>query len=41
MDYNFREIEKRWQIYWVENGTYKVDTKLVAQKIIDNMDGDI
>jgi len=25
----------------IENGTYKVDTKLVAQKIIDNMDGDI
>src|SRR5690554_5224941 len=24
MDYNFREIEKRWQKYWVENGTYKV-----------------
>ena len=25
MDYNFREIEKRWQKYWKENGTYKVE----------------
>ena len=24
MDYNFREIEKRWQQYWVVNKTYKV-----------------
>ncbi|TKG92363.1 leucine--tRNA ligase [Puteibacter caeruleilacunae] len=25
MDYNFREIEKKWQKYWQENDTYKVD----------------
>ena len=24
MDYNFREIEKKWQKRWVENGTYRV-----------------
>ena len=25
MDYNFNEIEKKWQQYWKENKTYKVD----------------
>lgn len=24
MEYNFKEIEKRWQEYWVKNETYKV-----------------
>ena len=24
MDYNFREIEKKWQSYWIENKTYLV-----------------
>ncbi len=24
MDYNFREIEKRWQQYWIDHQTYKV-----------------
>ncbi|HKL71565.1 MAG TPA: leucine--tRNA ligase [Marinilabiliaceae bacterium] len=24
MEYNFSEIEKKWQKYWVENNTYKV-----------------
>ena len=24
MDYNFGEIEKRWQQYWVDHQTYKV-----------------
>ena len=24
MDYNFRDIEKKWQRRWVENGTYRV-----------------
>ena len=24
MDYNFREIEKKWQQRWVDNGTYRV-----------------
>ena len=24
MEYNFREIEKKWQKRWVENGTYRV-----------------
>ena len=25
MDYNFREIERKWQSYWKDNSTYKVD----------------
>lgn len=25
MDYNFRDIEKKWQSYWKNNSTYKVD----------------
>ena len=25
MDYNFNEIEKKWQQYWRDNNTYKVD----------------
>ena len=25
MDYNFREIEQKWQRYWTENKTYKVE----------------
>ncbi len=25
MDYNFRDIEKKWQRYWAENKTFKVD----------------
>lgn len=25
MDYNFREIEKKWQSYWKGNSTYRVD----------------
>ncbi len=25
MEYNFKEIEKKWQQYWKDNGTYKVD----------------
>jgi leucyl-tRNA synthetase len=25
MDYNFNEIERKWQQYWKENSTYKVD----------------
>jgi leucyl-tRNA synthetase len=24
MEYNFKEIEKRWQEYWIKNNTYKV-----------------
>lgn len=24
MEYNFREIEKKWRQKWVENKTYKV-----------------
>ncbi len=27
MDYNFREIESKWQEYWKKNKTYKVDFK--------------
>ncbi|MCT4615616.1 MAG: leucine--tRNA ligase [Marinifilaceae bacterium] len=25
MEYNFKDIEKKWQDYWVKNNTYKVD----------------
>ncbi|MCX6258525.1 MAG: class I tRNA ligase family protein [Bacteroidia bacterium] len=25
MDYNFRETEKKWQVYWVNHNTYKVE----------------
>ena len=25
MEYNFREIEKKWQKYWAENKTYKAE----------------
>ncbi len=24
MDYNFEELEKRWQKYWIDHQTYKV-----------------
>ncbi|WP_026896831.1 leucine--tRNA ligase [Daejeonella oryzae] len=27
MDYQFRDIEKKWQQFWAENQTYKVDNK--------------
>ena len=27
MEYNFREIEKKWQKYWEENKTFKTDIK--------------
>ena len=27
MDYQFREIEQKWQRFWAENQTYKVDNK--------------
>ena len=26
MDYNFQEIEKKWQAYWAEHHTFKVET---------------
>jgi len=26
MEYNFRDIEEKWQKYWAENKTYKVDS---------------
>ncbi|MDD3405164.1 MAG: leucine--tRNA ligase [Paludibacteraceae bacterium] len=25
MEYNFKEIEKKWQQYWIDNATYKVE----------------
>ncbi|MDD7724273.1 MAG: class I tRNA ligase family protein, partial [Bacteroidales bacterium] len=31
-DYNFREIESRWQKSWVDNKTYKVDINLDKPK---------
>ena len=32
MDYNFREIEKKWQKEWVDNRTYKVVEDTTKQK---------
>ncbi len=32
MDYNFREIEKKWQKYWQENKTYKAETDTAKPK---------
>ena len=32
MEYNFREIEKKWQHYWVENNTYRVQENNEKQK---------
>ena len=26
MDYNFPDIEKKWQKYWEENKTYRTET---------------
>jgi len=27
MEYNFSDIEKKWQLYWTENGSYKVSNE--------------
>jgi leucyl-tRNA synthetase len=32
MDYNFREIEKKWQAYWRENQSYRVEEDLSREK---------
>lgn len=32
MEYNFSEIEKRWQSYWVDNKTYKVELDNLKEK---------
>jgi leucyl-tRNA synthetase len=32
MDYNFKELEKHWQKYWVENKTYKVTEDITKPK---------
>ena len=32
MEYNFREIEKKWQHYWVENNTYRIQENNEKQK---------
>ena len=34
MDYNFREIEQKWQKRWVENGTYRVVEDQNKKKLI-------
>ena len=33
MEYNFTEIEKKWQKKWVENKTYKVVVDKNKQKL--------
>lgn len=32
MDYNFKELEKQWQKYWVDNKTYKVTEDISKPK---------
>ncbi|MBQ6187676.1 MAG: leucine--tRNA ligase [Prevotella sp.] len=32
MEYNFNEIEKKWQQYWVENKTYKITERADKKK---------
>ncbi|GAP72411.1 leucyl-tRNA synthetase [Candidatus Symbiothrix dinenymphae] len=32
MDYNFKEIEEKWQAYWAENHTYRVTENLRKRK---------
>ncbi len=32
MEYNFRDVEKKWQEYWKSNGTYKVDINTAKPK---------
>lgn len=32
MEYNFKDVEKKWQSYWKENQTYKVDVDLSKPK---------
>ena len=33
MDYNFRDIEQKWQKRWVENGTYRVVEDKTKKKL--------
>ena len=33
MSYNHREIEKKWQQYWLENKTFKTDTHSKKEKV--------
>jgi len=37
MEYNFREIEQKWQAYWKDNGTYKteIDQKKPKYYVLD------
>ena len=32
MEYNFREIEQKWQQYWIDQKTYKTDINPAKQK---------
>ncbi len=32
MEYNFTDIEKKWQQYWEENKTFKTDNNLTNPK---------
>ena len=32
MDYQFRDIEKRWQKFWADNQTFKVDNSSTKPK---------
>jgi leucyl-tRNA synthetase len=35
MDYNFREIEKKWQQRWVEQQTYRVTEDIIVFQQFD------
>jgi hypothetical protein len=32
MEYNFNRIEQKWQAYWKENNTYKVEVSIIPNQ---------
>ena len=34
MEYNFREIEKKWHEYWIANKVYKVEKNCRQTKVL-------
>ena len=40
MDYNFQEIEKKWQNYWDENETYKTSDDFSKKKFYRHLTSD-
>ena len=35
MDYNFKEIEEKWQLFWDDNSDLKTDYKNLKKKKFD------